>query len=55
MKTKKKYFGTMRRTVVRWIWKSIQNYDSQLNDYYPGQGVKMENAEELKNQHKKQT
>jgi hypothetical protein len=55
MKTKKKDFGTMRRTVVRWIWKSIQNYDSQLNDYYPGQGVKMENAEELKNQHKKQT
>ena len=50
MQTEKIDFGTMRKKVVQGIWKSIQNCNRQQNDQRPGRGVKMENAEELKNQ-----
>ncbi len=50
MQTEKIDFETMKKTVVQGIWSSIQNYNSQQNDQRPGRGVKMENAEELKNQ-----
>ncbi len=55
MKTEKIDFLKMMTTVVQWIWKLIQIYDSKLNDHHPGRRVKMENAEELKNQHNNQT
>jgi hypothetical protein len=50
MQTEKIDFGTMRKTLDLGIWKSILNCNSQQNDQRPERGVKMENAEELKNQ-----
>ncbi len=49
-KTEKIDFKAMRMMMVQVIWKSVQNCNSQQNDQRPGRGVRMENAEELKNQ-----